>query len=142
MNLNDFLNQILLNVLNLLIIPILPVVTAFLIAYLKKKTSELKNRLQNEEISKYINIVEKAISSMVSKVNQIYVDDIKAKNGHLTPEEQKSAFEMAKSQILSIAGDTAISALNQIYKDSETYLNNRIEYYVSLDKAYKKGGAR
>ena len=139
MSFNEFLNQILSNILNVLIIPILPVATAFLIAFLKKKTTDLQNRLQNEETSKYINIVEKAISSMVSTVNQIYVDDIKSANGHLSPEEQKSAFEMAKSQIVRIAGDTALAALNQIYKDSETYLNNRIEYYVSVGKTGKQG---
>lgn len=134
MTLNEFINQILSNVLNVLVIPLLPVLTAFLIAYIKKKTSELQSRLQKEETSKYIELVEKAICSMVSTVNQIYVDDIKAVNGHLSAQEQKNAFEMAKTQIVKIAGDTAISALSQVYKDSEAYLNNRIEYYVSLAK--------
>lgn len=138
MTLNELLNQILSNVFNLLVIPLLPVVTAFLIAYLKKKTSDLQSRLQNEETSRYIQLVENAICSMVSTVNQIYVDDIKAVNEHLTVEEQKNAFQMAKNQIVKIAGDTAITALNQLYNDSETYLNNRIEYYVSLAKTGKQ----
>lgn len=134
---NQFLNQIQLTVLNVVIIPLLPVVTAFLIAYVKHKTSELENTIQKEELSKYLEIAENAIISSVAAVNQIYVDEIKDANGILSQVEQKNAFEMAKSKIFNIVGEAGISALNQLYKDCEAYLNNRIEYHVGLAKAVK-----
>jgi len=131
---NSDLNQLISSSINIIVIPLMPVITAFIIALIKKKTAQLDNSIKNKELSKYITLAESAIISSVSAVNQIYVDSIKAKNGYLSSDEQKIAFNLCKDKVLRILGDTGIAALQQLFNDSSTWINNRIEYHVSFAK--------
>jgi len=139
LDVNEFVKQVLINILNVLIIPLLPVVTALIMAYIRKKTAELENSTKKLLLLKYYDIFENAISSSVSVVNQIYIDEIIKSNGFLSDAEKSKAFELIKNNVLKIVGDTGVNILNQLYKDSEAYLNNRIEYYNYCSNALKNG---
>jgi LPS O-antigen subunit length determinant protein (WzzB/FepE family) len=130
--LNNFLNSI----INIIIIPLLPAVAAFLIAFIRKKTKEIEAQIKNKELAKYINIAENAVITAVTAVNQTYVDNLKKSNGELSACEQKVAFEMARKKAIAIIGDAALDALTELYKDFDTWLDNQIEYSVSQLKAH------
>ncbi len=131
---SQHVSEIILNIVNALIIPILPVISAYLIALIKRKTAEIENRISNKELSKYIDIVENAIITAVTAVNQTYVDELTKNDDSLTPDQQKEAFKMAKSKVIGILGDASTGILRQIYGDFDTWVDNRIEYYVKQSK--------
>ncbi len=128
------LNTVLNTIITVLVIPLIPVVSAYIIAFLKKKTKELENSINSKVLNKYIDTAENAISTAVTSVAQTYTDSLKKKNGMLNPDEQKAAFEMAKLKTVRIIGDAGLEALKSAYSDIDTWLDNRIEYYVSQNK--------
>ncbi len=127
-------NEIITTVINALIIPLLPIISAYLVAFIRRKTAEIEAGLKNEEMKKYVTIAENAIVTAVTAVNQVYVDSLKKANGSLTPYEQKVAFEMAREKTLNILGESSINALKELFKDLDSWLEGRIEYYVNISK--------
>ena len=130
---NNFqdLNQLLITIVNVMIIPILPVLTAFIIAYLRKKTSELENGIKNTELVKSLDMAENAIISSVAAVSQIYADSLIKNKGYLSHDEQKAAISMVKEKVTKIIDDTAKKALGEVYKNVDAWIDNRIEYHIS-----------
>jgi hypothetical protein len=136
---SETLNDILDSIVRIVVIPLLPVITAFIIAFIKKKTAELQKNLDNRDLDKYLSIAEDAVITAVTTVNQIYTDDLKKKNGSLSPYEQKVAFEMAREKTLKILGNAALNMLSLIYEDIDSWLENKIEYYVNALKSTPPG---
>jgi len=132
----ELLNNFLRTIIEIIIIPLLPAVAAFLIALIRKKTQEIETQIKNKELAKYMNIAENAVITAVTAVSQTYVDNLKKTNGKLSACEQKVAFEMAKQKAISIIGDAALEALRELYKDFDAWLGNQIEYAVSQLKAH------
>lgn len=128
------INELIVSIINIIIIPLLPVASAYIIAFIRKKTAELEANINNKEMSNYIHIAETAIITSVTSVNQIFVEDLKKKNGKLSAYEQRVAFEMAKDRVLNILGEATIKVIQQVYKDFDTWIDNRIEYYVNQSK--------
>lgn len=123
-------NQLLSALIQVLIIPILPSVAAFIIAYFRKKTKELEKEMENRELARYLAIAENAVMAAVTAVNQLYVDEIRTRNGGLTPSEQRTAFEMAKEKALRMIGENGLSVLRREYGELDPWLDNRIEACV------------
>lgn len=121
-------------IINVLLIPILPVLATYVITFLKKKTAEIESGINCAELAKYLNIAENAVITSVTAVNQVYVDALKKSNGSLSPYEQRLAFEMAREKVLNILGDTTITSLKEAFNDFEVWLENKIEYYVNQSK--------
>ncbi|MCX7745941.1 MAG: hypothetical protein N2645_03475 [Clostridia bacterium] len=117
--------------MNLIIIPLIPYLTKYLIAYIRQKTDDLEAKIKYKEIKEYVHIAEEAVISAVATVNQIYVDEIKKNNGVFLPHEQKIAFDMAKEKVVKILGETGLKVLGEVYNDLNVWLESRIEYYVN-----------
>jgi len=128
-------SNILTTIINILVIPLLPIFTNYLVTFIKKKTSEIEINVKNKELIKYIDIAERGVLMAVAAVNQTYVDSLKKQNGSLTEYEKKVAFVMAKEKTLTIIGETAVSALNLLYKDFGAWLESKIEYQVNRLKS-------
>ena len=73
------------------IIPLLGILTTFLVTYLKTATEELKNKNNNETYKKYIDLLSKTITNCVIATNQTYVESLK-EQGKFDEEAQKEAF--------------------------------------------------
>ncbi len=124
------LNSISSMVVNMLLIPLIPLLTAYLSSLIKKKVLEMEGRVKNEEFLKYINMAEDAVLTSVAAINQVYVDSIMKTNGTLSDQEQKTAFNMAKEKTFKIMGNPALKGLESVYSDVGAWLESRIEYYV------------
>ena len=123
------------------IIPLLGVLTAYAVAFLKAKKEEIlakieTNRSQEEKelASKYLNMVEKTVADCVMATNQTYVDSLKAE-GKFDADAQKNAFNNTLNAILAILNEDAKNYLTQIFGDLNVYLTNLIESQVKINKA-------
>ena len=124
---------ILQQVFELCIIPLLGIVTFYIVQFIKTKTKELNANNSNEVLSKYIEMLSNTICECVIATNQTYVDSLKAQ-GKFDAEAQKKAFEMTYNSVISILTDEAKIYLTSIYGDLTAYITNMIEAEVNKNK--------
>lgn len=120
-------------ILTVVLIPILPIITGYLIALLKKKTADIESKINNETANKYISIAESTIETCVTAVSQTFVETLK-KNGTFDSASQAEAFEMCKQRIFSILSDEVKSTLSDLHGDLNAYIDSKIEFYVNINK--------
>lgn len=113
--------------------PLLGVLTAFLIVFISKKAQELKAKTNNELYSKYIDMLEQTIINCVIATNQTYVEALKAE-GKFDAEAQKIAFQKTYDSVMAILSEDAKTYLNEAIGDLQTYIINQIEAQVNLNK--------
>ncbi len=99
---------------------------AYLVALIRKQTSQLQKELDNKTASKYMDMACDAVAQAVTYTAQTFVDTLKAE-GAFTKEKQLEAFKKAKDKALEILGNTAVTALGEIYGDFEVWLDTKIE---------------
>lgn len=109
---------------------IIPVVGTFIMTYIKKKTTEIQNKINNDNVNKYISLASDAIQSSVTAVFQTYVDTLK-KDGKFDKEAQQEAFNKAKEKSMSIMGDTTKEIIKEAYGDIDQFVNIMIEKYIN-----------
>ena len=124
---------ILQQIFELCIIPLLGIVTFYIVQFIKTKTEELNANNSNEVLSKYIEMLSNTICECVIATNQTYVDSLKAQ-GKFDAEAQKKAFEMTYNSVISILTDEAKVYLTSIYGDLTAYITNMIEAEVNKNK--------
>lgn len=124
---------ILQQVFELCIIPLLGIVTFYIVQFIKTKTEELNANNSNEVLSKYVEMLSNTICECVIATNQTYVDSLKAQ-GKFDAEAQKKAFEMTFNSVISILTDEAKVYLTSIYGDLTAYITNMIEAEVNKNK--------
>lgn len=106
---------------------------AYLVALLKRETMKIEKQIDNDMISKYIEMANDAVTQATLYTTQVYVETLK-KQGGFTKEKQIEAFNMSKQKTLEILGDTAIKALNEIYGDLDAFIDTKIEQIVLESK--------
>ena len=124
---------ILQQIFELCIIPLLGIVTFYIVQFIKTKTEELNANNSNEVLSKYIEMLSNTICECVIATNQTYVDSLKAQ-GKFDAEAQKKAFEMTYNSVINILTEDAKVYLTSIYGDLNTYITNMIEAEVNKNK--------
>lgn len=115
------------------IIPLLGLLTAYIISFVKAKNKEIQTNIDNELYIKYMNMLEETIVKCVVATNQTYVDALKAQGG-FGPEEQKQAFNMTYQAVLSILTDEAKTYLEASVGDFQMFLMKQIEAAVRENK--------
>lgn len=120
-------------VLEMILIPLLIAGTSFLIAFLNAKKKELLAKTDNEIFKKYIEMLDKTIVDCVLATNQTYVESLKS-NGAFTLEAQQNAFKQTYEAVMAVLTDDAKEYLNEVIKDLNTYITNKIESQVVVAK--------
>ena len=115
------------------IIPLLGVLTAFFVKWVNAKTAEMATNSKNETEKKYINMLNKTISDCVIATTQTYVDSLK-KQGAFDAEAQKVAFTMTYESVIKLLTDEATEYLNEAVGDLNLYITQKIEAEVNLNK--------
>lgn len=116
------------------IIPLLSVLTTYLVMFIKNKSAALQEQTDNELYKKYITLLDDTITKCVIATNQTYVEALKNKNAFDT-EAQKVAFNMTYTAVMSILSQDAISFLNNAVGDLDTYIRKTIEAQVNANKS-------
>ena len=115
------------------IVPLLGILTAFLIQYINAKKVEISTNVDNKLANKYINMLADTITKCVIATNQTYVDSLKNKEV-FTVEAQKEAYKKTMDAVMAILSDEAKTYLTNTFGDLETYLQTQIEATVSANK--------
>lgn len=128
----EWLN-LLYQILEVCIIPLLGILTAFLVKFIKAKSNEITEKVENDKADKYVNMLANTISECVIATNQTYVEALK-KDNVFTAEAQKQAFQMTLDAVMAVLTDEAKDYLVQIYGDLSAYIATKIEAEVNLSK--------
>lgn len=115
------------------IIPLLGVLTMFLVNYIKVKSEEIKAGEDNELSKKYIDMLTQTITDCVIATNQTYVNNLKNKNA-FDADAQREAFKLTQEAVLTILSDDAKEYLDNMYGDLNVYIVKQIEATVNLNK--------
>lgn len=116
------------------IIPLLGVLTMYIVKFIRKKTEELNSKNENELMNKYLTMLSDTIIDCVIATNQTYVESLK-KQGKFDVEAQKVAFEMTYNAVINVLSNEAKDYLTSIYGDLSAYITNMIEAEVNRNKA-------
>lgn len=107
---------------------------AYMVALLRRETAQIEKEIDNETVSKYMDMAVDAVAQAVAFTAQTFVDALKAE-GKFTKEKQLEAFQKAKGKVLEILGDTVVKALNEVYGDFDAWIETKIEQACRADKA-------
>ena len=118
------------------IIPLLGVLTTYLVMFIKNKSAALQEQTDNELYKKYIALLDETITKCVIATNQTYVESLKDKNA-FDIEAQKKAFEMTYQSVLAILSKDAQQYLNEAVGDLNAYIVKSIEAQVNANKVVK-----
>lgn len=126
-------SEIIQDIWQICIIPILGILTAFVVKFLKIKSEEIIGKVDNDIAEKYIRLITETITNCVIATNQTYVDSLK-KEGKFDEEAQKTAFEKTLNAVLSILSEDAKMYIKETTGDLNTYLSQMIEAEVNKNK--------
>lgn len=129
----DWLN-ILQQIFELCVIPLLAIITRSLVIYISTKKDELKNKTDNELVKKYLDLLNDTIANCVIATNQTYVEALKKENA-FTADAQKAAFEKTYQAVIATLSEEAQKYLPEVVGDLQTYITQKIEASVNQNKA-------
>jgi hypothetical protein len=128
----EFLRQ----VLDIFVIPMMLILTAYLIVVIRKKKQELEEKIEDEKYHKYLDLLESTIIDCVIATNQTFVEALKKDNA-FTEEAQKEAFNRTYNAVMTILSNDAKIYLETALGDLQAYITSKIESGVVTVKLYK-----
>jgi hypothetical protein len=128
----DWMN-LLTQIFEVCIIPLLGVLVAYFIQFLKTKSADIIEKSENELVDKYVFMLTETISTCVIATKQTYVESLK-KDELFDAEAQKKALQMTLDQVKSILTEEAKAYLSEAYGDLNAYIIQKIEAEVNLTK--------
>ncbi len=129
------MKEILTTLVQVVIIPAIPVVATYLVKYLKAKAEQTTTRINNELIRTYLQEATDAVLQAVTYTAQTYVDTLK-KQGKFDKEAQQTAFNTAKDIALKLLTDEAKQMIEYLYGDLMLWLDTKIEQTVKEQKTF------
>lgn len=125
--------ELLYQILEVCIIPLLGILTAYVVKYINIKSNEIQNKVDNDTADKYIAMLADTITACVIATNQTYVEALKKENA-FTKEAQIEAFNLTFNAVMSVLTDEAKEYLTAVYGDLTAYITNKIEAEVNISK--------
>ena len=129
--------EILYQIFQIVIIPLLGAGTLYLIFFIHAKTKELKEKNENEKVKEYIDMLNETITSCVIATTQTYVQTLK-QQGKFDAEAQKTALKKTYDAVMAILTKDAKEYLYKGVADLEQYILNKIESEVAVTKVFYK----
>lgn len=120
-------------ILEVCIIPLLGILTTYIVKYINKKSEEIQVKVDNELTNKYIILLTDTITSCVVATNQTYVEALKKENA-FTVEAQEEAFKLTYNAVMDVLTEDAKTYLAEIYGDLNKIIATKIEAEVNLVK--------
>lgn len=125
--------ELLTKIFEICIIPLLGILTTYIVSFLRNKSKELSAKINNETLNTYLNMLTDTITNCVIATNQTYVDSLKSQ-GKFDAEAQKRAFETTKNAVLLILTDEVKSYLSTAIGDIDAFIDNQIEAVININK--------
>ena len=115
------------------ILPLLGVLTTFLVKYINAKMKTLADATNDEKQKKYIEMLNNTITDCVIATTQTYVETLK-KQGKFDKEAQEQAFLMTFNAVLGLLTKESKKYLNEAIEDLDLYIKQKIESEVNINK--------
>lgn len=125
--------ELLQEIFQVCILPLLGVLTAFLIKFIENKSNQVAITVDNDLTEKYVKLLSDTIIDCVKATNQTYVDSLKDKNA-FTKEAQEEAFKKTSEAVMTILSEEAKMYLDSFYGDLNQYIATQIEASVKTEK--------
>ena len=116
-----------------IIIPILGILSTFLINFLRIKSVDIQNKIESDIADEYIGMITNTITDCVIATNQTYVETLK-KHGKFDKAAQEEAFKQTLNAVLAVLTEDAKEYIYQISGDVTAYLTSKIESAVNQNK--------
>ncbi len=120
-------------ILEVCVIPLLGILTAYIVKYINVKSKEITNKVDNDTADKYIAMLADTITACVMATNQTYVEALKKQNA-FTAEAQKEAFSLTYNAVMAVLTEDAKRYLTEVYGDLTAYITTKIEAEVNVSK--------
>lgn len=127
------MTEMLYDILKLCIVPLLGVLTAYLVKWLHAKETEILDKVENDTGDKYVAMLFDTIEICVRATTQTYVDSLKKQNA-FDAAAQKVAFQMTYDAVTAVLTDEARIYLTNIYGDLNAFITTKIEAEVKAQK--------
>lgn len=118
----------------LVLFPLIILGGGCLVAFLSAKIDELKKKTNSDLANKYLDMLDDTIASTVLATTQTYVESLKQQN-KFDAEAQKIAFQKTYDAVMKVLTDEAKKYIVASVGDLETYITNKIESQVALNKS-------
>jgi hypothetical protein len=128
----DWLN-ILDQVFDVCLIPLLGLATSVLIIWVKAKIAEGKERTNSDLADKYLGLLELTVIDCIRATNQTYVNALKDKNA-FDAEAQKQALAQTTDAVLAILSEDAKEYLAHFVGDLDVLIKEKIEANIEAVK--------
>ena len=125
--------SLLYQIIEVCVIPLLGILTAYIVKYINAKSEEIQIQIDNDLADKYVNMLAETITACVIATNQTYVESLK-KQGKFDTEAQKKAFNQTYNAVMAVLTNEAKLYLTNIYGDLAAYITARIEAEVNISK--------
>lgn len=126
-------NEILNLIIKSCIIPLLTILTGYLVRFIRTKVEDLKANIKNEKVKKYADMLAQTITECVVATNQTYTNIMKDQN-LFDKDAQKTAFNITYNAVMAILTDEAKKYLMELYGDLDTYIREKIEAEVGYNR--------
>lgn len=120
-------------ILEVCVIPLLGVLTAYVVKFINAKSVEIQSKVENDTADKYIGMLNETITACVVATSETYVKALKKENA-FTAEAQKEAFNLTFNAIMTVLTDDAKKYLTSIYGDLNAHITNKIEAEIGNNK--------
>lgn len=128
--------QLIADIFQVCIIPLLGVLTAFFVKWVNAKSAEITTNIDDATLKKYMDMLTQTITDCVVATNQTYVESLKAQ-GRFDAEAQKKAFELTSNAVMGILSQEAQIYLSSAVGDLNAYITKKIEAEVNMNKTSK-----
>ena len=125
--------ELLSQIFEVCIIPLLGVLTTFLVRYINAKMKALADTTNDEKQKKYIEMLNNTITDCVIATTQTYVETLK-KQGKFDKEAQEKAFLMTFNAVSGLLTEESKKYLNEAIEDLDLYIKQKIESEVNINK--------
>ena len=126
-------SELISNIFQVCLIPLLGILTKYLVAYIAMKSEEMQKQAKNELAQKYLQMAGETIMACVIATNQTYVESLKAQ-GKFDKEAQEIAFNKTLESVLTLLNDEVKEYITEVFGDLNAYLNTQIEAAVNGTK--------
>lgn len=121
----DWLN-VLQQVFDVCLIPLLGLATGFLIKFIQTKVDEATAKTNSDLADKYLNLLEATVIDCIKATNQTYVNALKDKNA-FDADAQKEALRQTTDAVMKILSNDAKEYLGHFVGDLDEIIKEKIE---------------
>lgn len=125
----DLLNQI----FEVCIIPLLGILTTYVVQLLQTKTKEIKQKAEYDKVAKYNAMILQTIQDCLVATNQTYVNSLK-EQGKFDLNAQKTALKQTYNAVLVMLSKEIKDYITETSGDLETYIIQLIESQIGYNK--------